>query len=379
MSNKKFTSGVYKQQKGYKSFSPSFVNGEFNWDDKQIDILLEKANLSLGELNVYSTLVPDVDFFIKMHIAKEATDSSIIEGTKTNLREVLLGIEDITPEKRDDWNEINNYIKAINFSINKLDKTQLSIKLIKESHEILISGVRGYNKRPGEIRNRQNWIGGKLIKDAIFIPPHFSELPKLLSDLESFWRNQKLNIPNLIKAAITHYQFETIHPFLDGNGRIGRLLITLQLINWGMLKKPSLYISDFFEKNRRDYYDYLMLVRKNNDIEKWVKFFLIGILETSEKGKLTFEKILKLRKKYEYTIESGMGVKRFRSGKELLLHLFSRPVVTINDIAGMLSVTFQTASTIAGEFENLGLFEEMTGFSKNRVFVLKEYLNLFIK
>jgi Fic family protein len=373
----KYKSGTYKQNDGYKSFQPSPVNKAFDWTDKRIDLLLGDAMRYVGELNAFSKLIPDVDFFIKMHIAKEATVSSKIEGTETRLDEALLPELEIDPEKRDDWQEVQNYVKAINYSIDKLEKLPLSVRLVKDTHKILLSSVRGYTKLPGEIRTSQNWIGGATLKDAVFIPPYHTDVAEMLSDLEKFWHNKDVNVPDLIKIGISHYQFETIHPFLDGNGRTGRLMIVLHLVSLGILQKPTLYISEFFEKNRTQYYDALSRVRETNDIEHWLRFFLTGVLETAKNARETLEKIIDLRKKYEILIEGGISSKRQKLSKELLRQLFSQPVVSIRDIESMLNVTFPTASALADDFERIGLFVERTGRKKDRIFYLKEYLDLF--
>ncbi len=372
---KKFTAGEYKQQQEYRSFTPSFVNCHFAWENSQIDLLIARAMQLLGELNAYAELIPDVDFFIQMKVAKEARDSNLIEGTKTEIDDVVLPEEEINPEKRDDWDEVQNYIKAMNFAIAELPELPLCIRLLKSAHKILLSGVRGKHKAPGEIRRSQNWIGGSSLSDAFFVPPSPEEVPDLLSDLEKFWHNQSLQIPTLIKIAITHYQFETIHPFLDGNGRCGRLLIALQLIDAKILNKPALYMSTFFEKHRASYYDSLAMVRKSNDLEQWIAFFLSGIVDTAQHGIETFRGIILLRQEYDEKILT-LG-SRAKSAHKLLQFMFTQPIVNTKRATKELGMVFSSTSLLLKSLTELGILKESTGFSRNRLFVLEKYLNLF--
>jgi len=372
-----FKAGKYIDQYQYKSFLPEKIDHEWIISTPDINSLLSEANRLIGELNAFSQLIPDVDYFIKMHITKEATTSSKIEGTKTNIEDVLIKEEDISPEKRDDWNEVQNYINAIKFSISELEKLPISNRLIRNTHKVLLRGVRGEKKDPGEFRNSQNWIGATL-KDAIYIPPHQSEVLDLMTDLESFLNDQKILTPHLIRIAIAHYQFETIHPFLDGNGRIGRLLITLYLVSNGILNKPSLYLSDFFEKNRNNYFDNLMIARTRDNLSQWIKFFLVGIIETASSSINVFKKIIILREKIEIGKISKMGSKA-KKGLILIKSLYQNPIIDSNSICDLLDIAPSTANRLILDFQKEEILEELTGFKRNRKFIFREYFDIFQK
>ena len=370
-----FVSGKYIKQIEYKSFSPEKVNHEWIISTPEVNKLLSEANRLIGELNAFSQIIPDVDFFISMHILKEATTSSRIEGTKTNMEEALVKEEDINPEKRDDWAEVQNYIKAINTSIKELEKLPISNRLIKNTHKIILSGVRGKHKVPGEFRKSQNWIGVTL-KDAIFIPPHHSEVLDLMSDLEKFINNDDNHVPHLIKIAIAHYQFETIHPFLDGNGRLGRLLITLYLVSNDVLKKPSLYLSDFFEKNKGYYYDNLMTVRLTSNLTQWIKFFLVGVIETSKESIQVFKDIIALKNDIETNRLPKLGSK-IENGQLLMKKLFQIPIIDSKQVSEFLQISPSTANRLIRDLIALNILTELTGYKRNRKFMFKEYFKIF--
>jgi len=371
-----FKSGIYRQQYQYKSFLPEKIFHQWEISDSSLIDLLSIANLRLGELNAFSQLIPDVDFFIKMHINKEATVSSRIEGTQTNITEVLQKQKYIEPERRDDWSEVRNYIKAMNEAIKKLKVLPLSNRLLKETHFILLQGVRGLHKLPGEFRSSQNWIGGASINDAVFIPPHHEDVPELMSDLEKFINDSTHILPDLLRIGIAHYQFETIHPFLDGNGRIGRLLITLYLVNSGLLVKPTLYLSDFFEKNKILYYDNLTRVRINNDIIQWLKFFLEGVKQTAESSTAAFKSIILLRQEVENDLIPAMG-RKIGNAKNLVRLLYSKPVVDNQDVSSHLSMNPSTSLRLIEDFLKMNILKEITGYKRNRIFIFERYLKLF--
>lgn len=365
-----------KHNTGYTYFLPNEINDSWIWEDQSINRLLEKAAIKLGELNSFSKLVPNIDLFIQLHVTKEAVVSSRIEGTQTKMDEALLQEDEISPERKNDWVEVNNYIKALNQAITELETLPISSRLIKKTHQILLDSVRGEHKQPGEFRTSQNWIGGNSLSDAVFIPPNQTYVIELMGDLEKFLHNEEINVPALVKIGIAHYQFETIHPFLDGNGRIGRLLITLFLVDQKILNIPLLYLSAFFEKNKGLYYDNLTFVRKKNDMKQWLKYFLVGVAETAEMATQALSNVLELKARLENSININFG-KRANNAAILLQHLFKKPVIHVNQVKELTDSTYKTANDLVTEFVNAGILKEMTGQSRNRVFVFDEYLRLF--
>lgn len=376
MDIKNYISGSYKEQYQYKSFMPATVCIDWQISDSSLITLLSEADIKLGELNAFSQLVPNIDFFIMMHVSKEATTSSRIEGTQTNISEVLQKIENINPEKRDDWEEVQNYIKSMNEAIKAMETLPLSNRLLRNTHFTLLQGVRGRHKEPGEFRKSQNWIGGVSLNDAVFIPPHFDDLPELMSDFEKFLNDDKYLLPHLIRIGIAHYQFETLHPFLDGNGRIGRLLITLYLVSKGLLTKPTLYLSAFFEKNKSLYYDNLTRVRTHNDLTQWLKFFMEGIKQTAESSIETFKSIIKLRQQCEYKDILMLG-RKTKLAQEFLHYLYSNPIVDGQEVSRQLSINPSTVLRLIENFIQLGILKEITGYKRNRVFIFEKYIQLF--
>lgn len=370
-----FNAGKTVKQTGFKSFIPELINRQWLLNAPQLEYLITEANRKLGELNAFSQLVPDVDFFIFTHKAKEATTSSRIEGTQTKIVEAFLQKEDMLPEKVDDWQEVQNYIEAMNYAIAELENIPLSNRLIRKTHSILLQGVRGKHKQPGEFRRSQNWIGGATLSDATFIPPPHNEVVELMGDLEHFLHNEEIYVNELVRIAIAHYQFETIHPFLDGNGRMGRLLITLYLVSKKVLLKPSLYLSAFFDKHRTLYFDNLNTVRQFDNIEQWLKFFMVGVIETATSSINTFKKILILKEEIILKLKD-LGKKQ-TNAQDLLFYLFSKPVINYKAVGSLLGISTPTANKLIQNFVEMGILEEMTGYQRNRIYCFKPYLKLF--
>jgi Fic family protein len=370
-----FKAGKYIDQGWYKSYQPELINRQWQLNNMEVIQLMSQADRELGKLDMYSDYIPNIELFISMHVLKEATQSSKIEGTQTNIEEALLNKEDVSPDRRDDWDEVQNYVRAMEYSITALKDLPFSSRLIRNVHRVLMQGVRGEHKRPGEFRTSQNWIGGASINDAIFIPPVVTEIPVLMNDIEKFVHNKKLWLPELLKVALIHYQFETIHPFLDGNGRVGRLMISLYLVSKGILKRPVLYLSDFFERNRTYYYDNLMRVREKNDINQWIKFFLTGVIETSKNGIQTFDKILQLQKKTERDIQS-LG-SRTSNAIKIVQYLYGRPVLDASKVAKIAGISLASAYKIISDLEKLDILRESTGSQRGRIWKHQNYLNIF--
>lgn len=373
-----YQSGKFVQMKDYKAFIPSKINYNWEWSDTKLNKLLSEADRQIGELNAYSLLIPNVDLYIKMHVKIEANKSSRIEGTRTTVEEDLLDVTEINPEKRDDWEEVQNYVKATNYGVQRIrDGFPVCTRLIREIHEILMQGVRGEHKTPGEFRTSQNWIGGSMPSTAVYVPPPHTELAECLTDFELFINNEEIDTPDLIKIAILHYQFESIHPFQDGNGRIGRLLIPLYIQSKGMLDKSCLYISDYIERNKELYYDMLTRVRTHNDMIGWIKFFLEAIIETSKVAKEKFRKVVELTKEMDEAI-MDLSVKP-ENAKKVLDVLYDEPAINRKKICELTGIKEGTVKNIINSLLEKDIIIETTGYSRNQIFKFQKYTDLFLK
>ena len=373
-----FQAGRYEQRLEYKAFLPESVCHEWVVSDPELTDLLGRADRALGELNAFAQLIPDIEFFIRMHVAKEATQSSRIEGTHTNIEDAFKDAADLKPEERNNWAEVQNYIHAINHTIAALETLPLSNRLLRQTHEILMDGVPGKHKQPGEFRVSQNWIGVSL-KNAAFVPPHHEHVPELMSDLERLLHAENFFAHPLLRIAIAHYQFETIHPFLDGNGRLGRLMISLYLASQGLLVKPALYLSDYFERNKTAYVDHFMAVRHGNHLREWLVFFLYGVEETARASAGIFRAILALKQRIDAEVLPNFSAKHLIAGQVLMRHLYAQPVIDVKKASQITGATINTVSSLITDLVSHKVLTEVTGQRRNRLFVFHDYLALFKK
>lgn len=372
--------GIYvTQPTGYRAFIPAplppdppvKVEGE-------IQFLLSRADRALGRLDGSIQTLPNPDLFVAMYIRKEAVLSSQIEGTQSSLQDVLAAEAKVmSPDLPRDVDEVFNYIRAMKYGLGRLATLPLSVRLIREIHAKLVAGVRGQHLTPGELRASQNWIGpaGCTLEEATFVPPPPTQILESLGQLENFIHADS-NIPLLIKVGMIHAQFETIHPFLDGNGRIGRLLITFLLCQREVLLKPVLYLSYFFKEHRSDYYALLQAVRDDGDWESWLAFFLRGIFQVSQEATDTARRILEMRENFRNYITTELG-RAAANGHTLLEHLFESPIITVHDVEKLTDSSYATANNLIARFVEFGILGEITGQRRNRVYRFTDYISLF--
>ena len=358
----------------YKAFVPNNLPFKVTIDEN-LQQLLSQADQALGRLDGIGETIPDVNFFILMYVRKEATLSSQVEGTQATFSDVLKAEAHIQDtEIHNDVDEVLNYIHAMNYGLERLSELPLSLRLIREIHEILLHGVRGLGKTPGQFRKSQNWIGGPTLQTAVFVPPPADKIMALLDKLEKYFYD-KSPFPVLLKIGLIHAQFEGIHPFLDGNGRIGRLLITFYLCQQGVLKKPLLYLSDFFKTHRQSYYDKLQAFHGKDDIEGWLKYFLTGIIDTAGNAINAAQKIQNLREK---DLRKILTIGRSSDTALVLLNaLFRTPMVRVKDIEKITGLSNPNALILTEKMEKLQILKELTGKKRNRVFQYQEYIEIF--
>jgi Fic family protein len=344
----------------------------------ELQTMLSRADLALGRLDGSIQTLPNPDLFVFMYVRKEAVLSSQIEGTQSSLQDLLSAEAHIfAPERPRDVDEVVNYVRAMNRGLERLKDLPVSVRLIREIHQILLTEVRGSQRTPGELRRVQNWIGpeGSGLGEATFVPPPPQIIPQLLGDLEHFLHGDT-ELPLLIKIGLAHAQFETIHPFLDGNGRIGRLLITFLLCENGALQKPVLYLSHFFRRHRQTYYDLLQATRDRGAFEDWLKFFLTGVAEVSAEATVTARRILTLREQHRMAIADRLGYAA-GNGHRILEHLFEHPIVSVNDVRDLTGTTFPAANQLVSRLTDLNLLVEITGQARHRRFRYDPYIQLF--
>ena len=375
-----YRAGAYRRQPtGYRAFIPASlppnppvkITGE-------LQALLSQADLALGRLDGSIQTLPQPDLFVLMYIRKEAVLSSQIEGTQSSLQDLLAAEARIfTPNQPNDVDEVVNYVSAMNHGISRLSELPVSIRLIREIHTKLLQGVRGSHLTPGEVRTSQNWIGpaGCTLNEAVFVPPPPHQVMQDMSQLERFIHADTA-LPLLVKIGLVHAQFETIHPFLDGNGRVGRLLITFLLCEQKVLLKPVLYLSYFFKQHRQQYYEELQSVRDNGTWEQWLTFFLSGIVEVSRQATETARRILALREEHRRVITDNFG-RAAGNGHRVLEYIYRHPIVSVGDVQGLIETTYPAANGLVARLVKHGILHEFTGQARNRRFMYKSYIDLF--
>lgn len=364
------------QPGGYAAFIPAPLPPDppLNVDGETL-ALLSAADQALGRLDGVVKVIPDPDFFVAMYVRREAVLSSQIEGTQSTLEDLLeVELEPAGPRRDTDVVDIVNYVAAMNYGLERLDELPMSLRLIREIHHVLMRDGRGAHATPGEFRRTQNWIGpaGAGLSAATFVPPPPHEMHAALGAFESFLHSESA-MPLLLQAGLAHAQFETIHPFLDGNGRLGRLLITFMLVHAGVLGRPLLYLSYYIKLHRAEYYDRLMAVRLRGDWEGWLRFFLAGVAQTADEAADTAERIFDLRERHRALVIEKVGA----NGLKLLAALFQRPLVNVGYVSEAIDVGFPTANRLVTRFEDLGLLREVTGRRRSRLFRYEPYLAMF--
>ena len=367
------------QPNGYRAFIPARLPPEPPLDlTGELQVLLSNADSALGRLDGSIQTLPDPDLFVFMYVRKEAVLSSQIEGTQSSLQDVLAAEAQIrAPGRPRDVYEVINYVSAMNYGLERLHDLPLSIRLIREIHARLLRGVRGAQLTPGELRTSQNWIGaaGSGLNEADFVPPPPQEVPRVLGELEAFLHNSD-SLPAVVRTGLAHAQFETIHPFLDGNGRIGRLLITFLLTEWGILSKPVLYLSHYFRSRRQLYYDRLQAVRDHGDWEGWLKFFLRGVAEVSEEAAKTARRIVTLREQHRTAVTNHLG-QAAANGHRVLESLYQKPYLSVASVQQITGTSYSAANGLVTRLVNVGILKELTGRRRNRLFSYDAYISIF--
>jgi len=365
--------------KGYQAFIPSVLPPDPPVRmNEELQVLLSKADMALGRLDGSIQTLPHPDLFVFMYVRKEAVLSSQIEGTQSSLQDVLAAEAKILqPDRPKDVDEVVNYINAMNYGLECLDDAAVSICLIREIHRRLLQGVRGADRSPGELRERQNWIGshGCSVQEATFVPPPPDKVPQMMTDMEQFLHRDS-ELPLLIKIGLAHAQFETIHPFRDGNGRVGRLLITFLLCEHKVLLKPVLYLSYFFRQNQQQYYEQLQSVRDAGTWEEWLAFFLRGVLEVSRQATDTARQVLALRERHRRAVTENLG-RVAGNGHRVLEHLYEHPIVSVGDVQELIGMSYQAANDLVMRMVDSGILKEMTGRVRNRRYIYQSYADLF--